>query len=162
VPQLGDDGWSNTAFAADATQNISLDFGINAASLDVGAATPATDAQFHVSLSEGALNIDLLESSFAGGSLKGAVAAALHDGEAEVTLRGGLTGADLQALVWEEAGLPAASGKLDLSLEANGRGRSVSGVVATLNGSGSFSVDEGRLNAVNGVALTTVMQAAEG
>ena len=65
-----------------------------------------------------------------------------------MSLRGGLTGGELQALVWEQAGLPVASGKLDLSFDVTGRGRSMAGVVATLAGSGSFSIDDGRLNAL--------------
>ena len=46
-----------------------------------------------------------------------------------MSLRGGLTGGELQALVWEQSGLPAASGKLDASFDVTGRGRSVAGIV---------------------------------
>jgi hypothetical protein len=141
---------------------MAVDLSLTAATLDLGAPMPATDATLDFSLSAGTLHLDLVEAGFVGGTLKGAVAATVHDGEAEMSLRAGLVGADLQALVWDDAGLPAVSGKLDLSIEANGRGRSLSGIVSTLGGSGSFSVDAGRLNALNGEALTAVMAAAEG
>jgi hypothetical protein len=38
----------------------------------------------------------------------------------------------------------------------------VAGIISTLAGGGSFSVDKGRLNAVNGEALAAVMEGAEG
>ena len=77
---------------------------------------PATDAKLDFSLSGGVLSSTLTKPAFAGGTLKGALRATLHEGEADMSLRGGLTGGDLQALTWEQAGLPAASGKLDCLL----------------------------------------------
>ncbi len=161
-PGVGLEGWSDTPFASPLPPNVGIDLSINAATLDLGMPLPATDARIDFALSAGTLHLDLVDSHFAGGMLKGAIAATVHDGDAEMTLRGALAGADLQGLVWEEGGLPAVSGKLDLSIEAAGRGRSLSGIVATLGGSGSFSVDDGRLNALNAGALTAVMASAEG
>ncbi len=161
-PGVASEGWSDTPFAASVPRKVAIDLALSAATLDLGGPIAATDAKLDLALIGGSLNLDLVEAGFAGGILKGAIAASLHEGEAEVSLRGGLRGGELQVLAWEQAGLPAAFGKLDLSFEAIGRGRSMSGVVATLGGSGSFSIDEGRLNGLNAEALATVMAAAEG
>ena len=161
-PGLTGGRWSQTAFAAAVPPDLALDVTLNAESLDVGAAALATAAKLDFALSGDVLNVDLVDSVFAGGVLKGSLAATLQEGEADVSLRGGLVGADLQALVWEDGGLPVASGKLDLSLEGSGRGHSLAAILDTLGGSGSFSVENGRLNALNADALSAVMAAAEG
>jgi hypothetical protein len=161
-PGILDSGWSDTAFTTALPPGTSFDLTLEAASLELGAPIPAEKARLRLALRENVLNVDLAEAEFAAGTLKGGFVATLRDGEAEVSVSGGLQGAELQPLVWEQRGLPAASGKIDLSLDASGRGRSVAGIISTLAGGGSFSVDQGRLNAVNGEALATVMAAAEG
>ena len=122
----------------------------------------ANDATLEFALAGGKLEIDLTKSEFAGGALKGSLGAVMGDGQADLTLRAGVQGAALQSLVWDRLGLPTASGTLDVSFEAVGRGRSTAGILATLSGSGSFSIADGRLNALNADALAAVMAAAEG
>jgi hypothetical protein len=161
-PGISEGGWSEKAFSTTLPTGTAIDLTLDAKALDLGAAIPAEQAKLHVSLADNRLNIDLTDSRFAGGSLKGGLAAILGDGDADVTLRAGLQGVELQAFVWDQAGLPAASGKLDLSFDATGRGRSMAGIVATLSGNGSFQIDDGRLNSMNGEALVSVMAAAEG
>jgi hypothetical protein len=161
-PGILDAGWSDAALTTPLPPGTALDLTLETSSLELGAPMPAQDAKLRLTLQEGVLNLDLAGAEFAAGVLKGSFAATLRDGEAEVSLSGGLRGAELQPLVWEQRGLPAASGKIDLSLDASGRGRSVAGIISTLAGGGSFSVDKGRLNAVNGEALAAVMEGAEG
>jgi hypothetical protein len=155
-------GWSDAPFAAAVPENILLDFALSAGEFDLGAPILATDAKLEVGLAAGTLHVDLAEASLAGGTFKGSVVAAMRDGEAQVSLSGGLAGGQLQALVWERTGLPVASGMLDVSFDAAGRGRSMAALVAGLTGSGAFAVSDGRLNALNAEALAAVMQAAEG
>jgi hypothetical protein len=162
VSGIENGGWSDRAFASGLPPGLRLDLALKAAELDLGGPVPATDATLEVEFADGAFNLDLVEAGFAGGELKGAVAATMQDGEATASLRANLMGGQLQALVWEQAGLPVASGTLDLSVEAAGKGRSMAGIVATLSGNGSFAVHDGRFNALNPLALVEVMKAAEG
>lgn len=155
-------GWSDTPFAETLPPGTALNLTLSAATLDLGAPLPATSAKLNFVADADELQVDLVEAGFAGGSLTGGLSAGIRDGEADVSFRGGLLGGELQALVWEQSGLPAASGRLDVSFDVSGRGRSVAGIVSTLGGSGSFSIDEGRLNSLNGDALAAVMAAAEG
>jgi uncharacterized protein involved in outer membrane biogenesis len=161
TPGVGDTGWSDTPFANPLPRDVALDLKLDAATLDVGAPLAATDANLGLQLADGKLQLDLDSASFAGGVLKGALSATVQDGAVDLSLRGGLTGGAIEGLVWERAGLPVASGKLDASFDVAGRGRSTAGVVATLAGSGSFAIDAGRLNALNPGALTAVMALAE-
>jgi uncharacterized protein involved in outer membrane biogenesis len=162
VPGVERNDWSDQPFTDPLPEKVSLDFSVGAARLDLGAPIAATEARLDFKASNGKLEIDLAESDFAGGTLKGSAGATMSDSEAELSIRATLEDTALQSLVWERVGLPTASGTLDLSFEAVGRGRSVAGIVATLSGSGSFSVDDGRLNSLNPDALTAVMAAAEG
>jgi hypothetical protein len=161
APGIGAEGWNEDPLAAVLPPGVSLDFAIAAKTLDLGLPIAAGDAKLEVDVSRSALNIDLIQADFGGGTLKGAIAATVADGEAHASLSGALHGGELQALLWERNGLPAASGQLDLSFEATGRGRSTAGIVATLSGSGSFAISEGRLNALNPQALDAAMRAGE-
>ena len=162
APGVEDVGWGNKPFDRVLPPDTAIKLALTANSLDLGAPRAATGAKFNFSLEGDALQVDLTEAAFAGGDLMGSLSATVGDGEVDLSLRGGLTGGELQSLVWEQSGLPAASGKLDASFDVTGRGRSVAGIVSTLGGSGSFSIDEGRLNSLNGNALVAVMAAAEG
>jgi hypothetical protein len=162
VPGVERFSFTDTPFAETLPANVSLDVALSAAELDLGAPIGAADAKLDFMLEGDRLEIDLAESAFAGGTLKGSIGATMSGGQADVSFSAALEGAALQALVWERVGLPVASGTLDVSFEATGRGRSLAGIVATLGGSGSFAVADGRLNALNAGALNAVMQAAEG
>ena len=162
APGVQNGAWSNKPFTQTLPAGTAINLSLTAGTLDLGVPQPATAAQLDFSLEGDQLQADLTEAAFAGGSLTGSASAKIKDGEVDLSIRAGLIGCDLPALVWDQSGLPAASGRLDFSFDATGRGRSVAGIVATLNGNGSFSIDEGRLNSLNGEALTAVMAAAEG
>lgn len=162
-PGIGEAGrWADTPFVAILPAKMAMNLALSTKRLDVGTEMAASDARLDISLNSGVLNVDVTEATFAGGALKGAVSATLYEGEVEASVSGSLQGAELQLLAWEQAGLPAASGQLDVSLEAVGRGRSMAGIISALGGSGSFSIEEGRLNGLNPEALAIVMGAAEG
>ena len=161
VPAAGADGWSDAAVASPLPAGVTLDFAVTAAALDLGVEPPASDASLRLRFSSEELDLELSQAEFAGGALDGSLAASVRDGAADVAVRAGLTGADLQALVWERGGLPVASGELDGSVELAGSGRSLAGLVASLAGSGSFAIRDGRFNTLNPKALANVMQAAE-
>lgn len=162
VPGLDNGRWSDAPFTPTAPEDLSLDVSIKAGQLDLGTPISATDVTLDVALADDTLEIDLKESAFAGGTLSGTIVADMGEGQSELSLRGNIDGAALQGLVWEKVGLPVASGSLETSFQVTGRGRSLAGIVATLAGSGSFTIDDGRINALNSEALTTVMTAADG
>jgi hypothetical protein len=162
VPGVERFRWSDAPFTQVLPENVSLDLTLNAATLDLGVPLPATDAKLDLALADSKLELDLADAALAGGALTGSVEVVMSGGEAEATISSALTGAALQSLVWERVGLPTASGTLDVSFEAAGRGRSMAAIVAALSGSGSFSVSDGRLNALNADALSAVMSLAEG
>ena len=161
APDFGTQGWNDDAVAAVLPPGVSVRIDLTAEALGLGLPLTADAAKLKFALSRSALGIELAQADFAGGTLKGAITAAIADGEADVAIRGSLQGGELQALLWERDGLPAASGQLDLSVEAAGRGRSAAGVVASLSGSGSFAIGQGRINGLNPGALTAAVEAGD-
>ena len=141
VPGVDGGAWSDTAFAPALPPDLASTLRSRPRRSTSARLSRRRMRRWSSRFADGALNLDLVEAGFAGGKLKGAVAATMRDGEAAASLRGELTGGQLQALVWERTGLPVASGKLDVSFEAAGSGRSMAGIVATLGGSGSFAVE---------------------
>jgi hypothetical protein len=160
-PVLEAGKWSDRPFAAPLPDGLALDLTLAAGHLDLGLAEPAAEAEVALRVGKGVLNIDLARASFAGGELKGAAALTIADGEARGAIRAALSGTELQRLVWESGGLPAASGLLDASFDVTGGGRSLAGFVSTLSGNGALALSEGRLNSLNPEALGEAMQAAE-
>ena len=162
VPGIEAGSWADTAFSRAMPPDLDVDLEIGAARLDIGLPQTVADARLHLVLEGDALNIDLTQGGFAGGQLKGALAGTLRDGEADMTLRGTVEAGQLQALAWERSGLPVASGSVDLSFDLGARGRSMAGLVSTLAGTGSFVVNDTRLNTLNPQALLAVMEGANG
>ena len=102
--------WSDAALSPALPPRVSVQLKLTSDMLELGLPLKASDAALDLALSADKLNIDLREGQFGGGRIKGAIAATLRDGEAEVSLTGGLDGGDLQSLIWEHGGLPIASG----------------------------------------------------
>jgi hypothetical protein len=155
-------GWSDAAVAPAVPRGLALAFDVNATEVDLGLPIAAKEVSLRFELSEARLDVDVAQARFAHGALEGSIAATLRDGTADVAIRAALEGATLEALVWEHGGLPVASGLLDGTVQVTGSGRSMAGVVASLAGSGSFAIRQGRFNTLNPAALATVMEAAEG
>lgn len=161
APETAGNGWPETPFAAALPPRISADLRLSAEQLDLGLPVAARSAAFRLSLSDRQLAVDGLKADFAGGRLEGALSATLAQGEADVALRAVLNGAKLGEVVWRAEGRPVAAGTLDLAFDVSGRGRSLSGVVSTLSGSGSFGVAKGVLRQINPLAFSAVVRAAD-
>jgi uncharacterized protein involved in outer membrane biogenesis len=72
-----------------------------------------------------------------------------------------MNGAALDRLVWSDESGPVASGVLDASFDLSGSGHSLSGIVATTAGSGSFSLTDGALDRLDPAAFAEVARAAD-
>jgi hypothetical protein len=161
VPKLEADGWSETTFAAALPANVSLQLDLGSEVLDLGLPEKGGKAALRIGYSKQGFDLDLAHADFAGGALKGAARGGLRGGEVQLSVRGALHGGALQALAWRRAGTPVASGLVDISVDASGRGRSMAGLVSSITGSGSLGVRDSQLNGINSAALAAVARLAE-
>lgn len=153
--------WPSGAFGTPFLRGSALRLTVKADAADIGLERPAENARFSLQASSGELAVDDFEADFEGGRLSGSLLIKRSGGEAAVSGNLKAVGADLQGLVWRRGGRPVARGELDLSVDFEGAGRSVSGIVAGLAGGGTFQVRDGELRGINPAAFASVIRAAD-
>lgn len=112
-------------------------------------------------LSPSLMRLDGLSGAFAGGGLNGSLSIRRSEAEAALSGRVKLDNADLRQLSWRPQGRAVASGTLDLFLEFEGAGRSISAIVTGLSGGGTFSMEKGDFRGLNPQAFPLVTRAVD-
>lgn len=161
APAPADGAWSDTLLAGALPPGFSLRLGITARELDLGLREPARDAEVALSVAGTSLTLEVRQATLAGGSLSAEARLADDEGIVVAGFRGSLKDAALERLVWTGADGPVARGSLDASFDLAGRGHSVSGIVSTTSGSGSFSLAEGALKGLDPGAFAAAARVAE-
>lgn len=108
------------------------------------------------------IGFDGIEASFAGGRIGGSLVVK-RDLEGQAAVTGQLSGDGLDAatLAWRSGDQPVLTGRLAGDLEFTASGRTVAGLVSTLNGGGTVAVDDGVIRSMNPQAFTAVVRAAD-
>ncbi|NVK33788.1 MAG: AsmA family protein [Rhodobacteraceae bacterium] len=107
------------------------------------------------------LQLDNISAGYGGGDVSGTLQIERTGAEAE--LSGRLKFEDLVAeeLLWEVNGRSVATGSLDAELNFDSAGRSISTLVASLNGGGALSLHDGEVRGINPNAFDLVSRAAD-
>jgi AsmA-like C-terminal region/AsmA family len=103
--------------------------------------------------------LDDVEADIAGGHVSGRIAFERDGDELGVTSRARLREADIAALL--PGNRPLASGRLDLEAELEGRGRSPAALVGSLQGRGSFRIENGNLAQLDPAAFDAVVRSVD-
>lgn len=154
-------GWPSGAFGTPYLRDSSLNLEVSADRVDLGLARQAEQARFSLQASGTELAIDGFDAAFEGGRLTGSLLIKRSNGEAAATGNMRASGVDLEALVWRRNNRPVARGRMDLSINFEGAGRSVSGIVASIAGGGTFQVSDGELRGINTAAFGSVIHAVD-
>jgi len=139
--------------------DVTLDFQADRLLFDEDNQVTAPRAELR--LSPSLLRLDELSGAFAGGKLNGSLSIRRSEAEAAMSGRVKLDAADLRQLAWRPQGRAVASGTLDLFLEFEGAGRSISAIVTGLNGGGTFSMENGDFRGLNPQAFPLVTRAVD-
>jgi uncharacterized protein involved in outer membrane biogenesis len=142
-------------------EGTAVDLKLRAGTLDVGMLHPVRNAVLGLRYDERRIEVDLTEGDMAGGHLSGTAAATLGGEETQLTIRAALEGASLEEMIWAKDGRAIAAGRFEASLDATAQGRTSAGLVATLAGSGAFSLSDATLRSVNPLAFDAVIRAAD-
>ncbi len=153
--------WSSQALGQSLADGVDL-------TLDVKSDRAIFSDEFRLDAARGQLKLrpDLLaitkgEGRFAGGEFSGAFDLQREQGEAVLSGRFRLDGADFEELVWADDGRALATGKFQAIAEFEGHGRTVSGLVSGLSGGGTFRIEKGEIRRVNPAAFDLVIKAAD-
>ena len=161
APAPEDGAWSDTILAGALPEGFSLELGITARELDLGLREPARDADLTLSVAGTDLKLLLRRAELAGGTASGEATLASGDGAIAANIRGLIGNAALDRLVWVDGNGPVASGTFDASFDLSGSGHSLSGIVSTLAGSGSFSLADGAIERLDPAAFAEVASAVD-
>ncbi|MEM9632175.1 MAG: AsmA-like C-terminal region-containing protein [Pseudomonadota bacterium] len=153
--------WPTATFGAPLLDGIDLTLQFNADRLLIDEATAILNPKAEVRLTPTLLRLDGLNGAFAGGRFSGSLSLRRSDAEAAISGRFKLDNADLRQVAWRPKARAVAAGALDLFLEFEGAGRSISAIVTGLSGGGTFSMEKGDFRGLNPQAFPLVTRAVD-
>ncbi|MHA7777490.1 AsmA family protein [Roseibium sp. M-1] len=153
--------WPVAPFGSPLLEGVDLTLQFQADRMLLDEETAIANPRAELRLSPALLRLDGLSGAFAGGALTGSLSIKRTEAEAALSGRIKLDKADLRQLAWRPDERAVASGTLDLFLEFEGAGRSISAIVAGLNGGGTFSMREGDFRSLNPQAFPLVTRAVD-
>lgn len=157
----GSSAWPVAPFGAPLLDGFDVTMAFEADSLRLDEDSEVTGPKAELRLSPSLMRLDGLTGAFAGGGLEGSVSIRRSEAEAAVSGRVKLDKADLRQVAWRRDGRAVASGSLDLFLEFEGAGRSISAIVTGLTGGGTFSMENGEFRGLNPQAFPLVTRAVD-
>lgn len=153
--------WPNGAFGAPLFGKTDITLDLSAERIRVDDINEISGARAELRLTPMMLRLDGLNGVYANGRLNGTLAIRRSGAEGAVSGTLKLAGAAVRDLVWLRGDRPVATGTLDLFLEYEGAGRSISGMIAGLSGGGTFVVTDGELRGINPQAFPLVIRAVD-
>lgn len=160
-PGDGTSIWPVAFFGAPLLEGLDLTVDLTTDNLVIEEGGILRSARSELRLTPTFLRLDGLGGTFAGGTLEGSLSVRRSDAEGAASGRLKLTGADVRQLAWRPDERSIASGALDLYLEFEGAGRSISAIVANLNGGGTFAMTNGIVRHLNPQAFELVTRAVD-
>jgi hypothetical protein len=154
-------GWPSGAPAPGLLDGLEGRVSVRTDKFDIASGLGGAAAKFNLVFGRSEFSVQDAETKIAGGAVKGNFAIRRAGEDLSVAARMSVEGAALADLVWEGAGGPAATGKLNLTADVLGTGKSLSAVVANLTGSGSFTLRDAMLAAIDAGAFERTLIAVE-
>ncbi|MCV0396482.1 MAG: AsmA family protein [Rhizobiaceae bacterium] len=148
---------TEAAFDAGTEPPFTADMNVATDSLMIGQAAEFTDARFDIALEEQGLRVAELRADWRGGALSGLVELRNSGGSGLVSAQLSLADADLSAL-FPDGGV---SGTGDLGLTVTANGKSISGLAASLGGSGTASLRSLTVEGIDPGAFDALIASAD-
>ncbi|MBB99588.1 MAG: ArsR family transcriptional regulator [Rhodobacteraceae bacterium] len=154
-------GWPSIAFGPPVVSGVDVALDVTARRLPLGPSLEASDMTGTLGLKDDALSLDVDGADLAGGRLTGALSVKRTDGQAGLTLSMRVENGALGDFIWRRNARPVATGRMDLSLDLEGTGRSLAGIVSGLAGGATLSIRDGEIRGINPEAFGLVIRAAD-
>jgi uncharacterized protein involved in outer membrane biogenesis len=150
-------GWSSVPFAPEVAAPFSAEVGVSAATVTAGPAVTAYDTNLTLRLDDESLRLSDLSGKLFGGGVTGLFELKNNDGTGLLSAQMKLAGADISTVLGD-AGL---QGMGDISTALSASGKSVSGLVATLSGSGTAAFRSLAMSGINPQAFADFIARAD-
>nr|WP_256371446.1 AsmA-like C-terminal region-containing protein [Stappia sp. ES.058] len=154
-------GWPSIAFGPPVVSGVDVALDVTARRMPLAEGLQATDMTGTLGLKERSLTLDVAGADLAGGRLSGALALQRTDGQAGLTVSMRVENSALGDFIWRRNARPVATGTMNLSLDLEGTGRSLAGIVSGLSGGATLSIREGEIRGINPDAFDLVIRAAD-
>lgn len=153
--------WSNGSFVFDHLVGVDAQLEIAVERLALTELTALQDFKTSLRMSGGRLHASQISASGFGGRLEGeARLASTGSGMAGFSGRVKLEDAELGQLVWQSVGRPVATGRVSLSLDLEGAGRTPVTLISGLGGDGTLSLKGATFRRLNPGAFRSIVQAS--
>ncbi|MTI45403.1 AsmA family protein [Roseibium hamelinense] len=153
--------WPTSAFGAPLLADTDLSLSLTTGLMQFDDMANVENVTAALRLTPDYLRLEGITGNYADGKLEAALTIRRTGAEGAFSGRIKLSNADVSDLVWRRAGRPVGSGLLDLFVEAEGAGRSISSMISGLTGGGTFEVSNGSLRGINPQAFPLVMRAVD-
>lgn len=154
-------GWPSGAPAPGLLDGLEGRVSIRTDKFDIAPGLGGAAAKFNLVFGRNEFSVQDAETKIADGAVKGNFAIRRAGADISLAARMSVEQASLAEFVWEGAAGPAATGTLNFTADVLGTGKSLSAVVANLTGSGSFTLRDAMLAAVDAGAFERTLIAVE-
>ncbi|MEM8839909.1 MAG: AsmA-like C-terminal region-containing protein, partial [Pseudomonadota bacterium] len=153
--------WPQRVFGKPYYSGLSADLEIEANEAVFSDAHKVQKPRFKLRLRPSEIGLSELAGRFGDGTLEGRVL--LQNMEGEVSLSGlvSLNGASASEVLWDDGVRPLVDGRLTITSQFEGVGRSLEAVMASLGGGGSLQLDDARIRRLNPSAFGLLTEAAD-
>lgn len=160
--ESGEDApWSDAPFLPPMEGTPAFDIDLGASQVNLSRGGEATGFTGHVVLEPGRLSVTDMRADWNGGTLSGEFHLDNPDGNVFLSAGIEVAGADLTAIELAIAEQAPVSGRLDLSLRAEGAGKSMSELVGSLTGGGEMIVENAIIENVDTGAFDEILAAVD-
>jgi hypothetical protein len=142
--------WPSAAFGPSPLRGLTGRVNMALAEADLAPNRTARDVRFALVAKPNGLAIENLSADVEGGRLTGVASVGRQNADASVTLDVALKGARAEQVIGAPSSL---KGEIEIMLQAQATGRSIAGLIASLNGAGSATIAKGAIAGLDPAAV---------
>ncbi|MFC7053751.1 AsmA-like C-terminal region-containing protein [Hansschlegelia quercus] len=145
--------WPSAAFGPSPLRGLTGRVNMALGEADLTANRIARDVRFALVAKPNGLALENLSADVEGGRLTGVASVGRQNADASVTLDVALKGARAEQVVGAPSPL---KGEIEIALQAQATGRSIAGLIASLNGAGSATIAKGAIAGFDPAAIARI------
>lgn len=158
--------WSNAPFTLPALQEIDGAIKLSVGSSDMstsafGYVEPAKNLKATLELNDGDIAIRDAKFDWLGGQVEGEIALSQNQSEVLVNSKIQIENADIGEVTWAKNRNPFIGGQYNATINVEGSGQSIAKIISNLAGSGTITIRDGIIQALNPSALPVILSRAD-
>lgn len=153
--------WPQRVYGKPYLERVNADISVAAKEVFVAEGYDLEDAVFDVRLRPDEVAVSNIQARYAQGDLTGRFAFQNANGSVQLSGNLDLSNARADDLLWQADNRPLVDGKLSLTSQFEGVGRSFDAIIASLGGGGTIGLKDARIRKLNPATFRTIVDAAD-